>query len=310
MTKGAILVTGAGGFVCSEVAIALQDNGHDVVAIDQKFDGPTRTRLAGIRQMEGPLGAVLNGGDVGPVSAVIHGAAVTASPERLGISRAAHIRRNTDLLTATLDFAAGVGATRFLFISSMGVFEPHDSPVTNGRFDEQTIATADCAYCAAKQAGEVLTSAAADAEFATLSLRLGNIFGPHEAVRETRQHLCLVSRMIDEARRSGVITVQTPDALREWSWLPDLAREIAALAVDLPQAGPTVLHAGSPPVLSDLDLAKAVASRCGGTTLRLAAPPHGAIRPPMGSAMPSPFVTAHWTPIADALDLMTDLVVS
>jgi len=142
MTKGTILVTGAGGFVCSEVAIALQSAGHEVVAVDQIFDGPTQTRLAGIRQIVGPLRDVLDSGKVGPVSAVVHGAAITASPERLGISRAAHIRRNMDLLTVTLDFAARAGARRFLFISSMGVIEPEETPLNGGRFTDATKPTA------------------------------------------------------------------------------------------------------------------------------------------------------------------------
>ncbi len=215
MKDAPILITGAGGFVCSEVALALHRAGRDVVAVDQTFDAATTSRLTGILMVDGDVSDVLSG--LGPVSTVIHGAAITASPERLGISRAAHIRRNMDLLTATLDFARGAGASRLLFISSMGVFEPDDAPAPSGRFTEATRPTATCTYCAAKQAGELLTTSAAEDGFATLSLRLGNIFGPHEAVRETRQHLCLVSRMLAQARENGVITVQTPEAMREWS---------------------------------------------------------------------------------------------
>jgi len=116
--------------------------------------------------------------------------------------------------------------------------------------------------------------------------------------------------MLEEARNTGVITVQTPDALREWSWLPDLAREIATLVTHLPQEGPRVLHAGSPPILSDLELAKMVAARCGGATLRLGPPPHTAIRPPMSSNVASSLAAASWTPIKEALDVMAGLVMS
>ncbi len=300
MTNAPILVTGAGGFVCSEIALALARAGRDVVAMDQHFDAATKTRLANIQRIEGDLIDILASAP-GSYSAVVHGAAVTASSERLGISRAAHLRRNMDLLTATLDHGRRAGAARFLFISSMGVFEPEDVPAPNGRFTEGTAPTAICTYCAAKHAGEVLTTSASEDEFATLSLRLGNIFGRHEAVRETRQHLCLVSRMIAEARGSGVITVQTPDAMREWSWLPDLAGAISGLVLGGPWSGPPVLHAGTPPVIGDLDLAHAIADRVPGSTIRLAGPPHSAIRPPMASQH-AVFGHVAWTEMSTALD--------
>lgn len=302
MSNAPILVTGAGGFVCSQVTLALHRSGRDVVAMDQTFDSATTKRLNDIQRIEGELLDALPRAK-GPFGAVIHGAAITASPERLGITKAAHIRRNMDLLTATLDHARGAGAARFLFISSMGVFEPDDEPTPNGQFTEATMPTATCTYCTAKQAGELLTTSAAEDEFATLSLRLGNIFGPHEAVRESRQHLCLVSRMVAEAHASGIITVQTPEAMREWSWLPDLADGIADLVLSTPWDNAKVLHAGRPPVIGDLALARAIADRMPGTTIRLAAPPHAAIRPPMASQHAT-MANVVWTTMDAALDAL------
>lgn len=310
MTDGAVLLTGAGGFVCSEIALALHQAGCEVLAVDQAFDAATAARLVGIRQIEGPLNEVLAGRTLGAVSAVIHGAAITASPERLGVSHATHIRRNMDMLTAALEFAVDAGASRFLFVSSMGVFGPHDDPVNNGRLTEATQPTATCTYCAAKSAGELLTTSAAQEGFTTLSVRLGNIFGEHEALRESRQHLCLVSRMLTEARASGVITVQTPAAIREWSWLPDLAREITRLIHQFPTTGPRVLHAGNPPVITDIDLAQAIATRLHGTTIRLESQSFDPIRPPMGSGVSSVFDKTKWTPMETALDEMMQVAVT
>jgi nucleoside-diphosphate-sugar epimerase len=299
-----ILVTGAGGFVCSEIALALHRAGHAVMATDQHFDAATIARLGDIPRIEGALADVLNGWSVQAPGAVIHGAAITASPERLGISNAAHIARNVDLLTVALGFARDHGAGRFLFLSSMGVFEPDDLPAPGGRFTEATRHSATCTYCAAKSAGELLTHAAREDGFATLSLRLGNIFGPHETVRETRQHVCLVARMIADARDSGVIVLDTPDATREWAWLPDLARGIADLMADFPLDGPSVLHAGSPPSCTDLQVARAIADRIKGTLIRLAPLPHAPVRPPMASDHASAVQANGWTTMSAALDQM------
>ena len=309
MNAGAVIVTGAGGFVCSEVVLALHKAGCDVLAVDLIFDASTKTRLAGILQIEGQLADVLASGAIGPVRGVIHGAAITASPERLGISKATHIRRNMDLLTTTLDFAHGAGASWFLFISSMGVFGSNDAPLQKGCFTEATQPTATCTYCAAKHAGELLTTSAGQDGFATLSLRLGNIFGRHEALRETRQNLCLVSRMLAEAQSNGLITVQTPEAVREWSWLPDLALTIACLIQDFPITGPRVLHAGTPPTITDFDLARAIAARIHGVTIRLASPPFEPTRPPMGCGAASVFAGTNWTTMEAALDEMIQMAV-
>lgn len=302
MKRAPILVTGAGGFVCSEVALALHRADFDVVATDQIFDTATASRLAALRRVEGPLHDVLRSGDVGQLGGVIHGAAITASPQRLAITNAEHIQRNMDMLTATLAFAADAGADRFVFISSMGVFEPHDVPVQDALFTEATQPTATCTYCAAKRAGELLVAAAADDGFITQNLRLGNIFGPHETVRESRQHLCLVSRMIAEAQSDRVITVHTPNALREWSWLPNLANGVVSLLKKLPAHGPLVLHAGSPPAIDDLALAHLIAARVPGTTVRPEQPPFDPVRPPMGSNVPGFLARSQWTAIETALD--------
>lgn len=305
MTKPVILITGAGGFVCSEIAIALDAAGYEVVATDQLFDPATTARLAKLRRIEGPLDQVLQQlTDLHPIG-VIHGAAITASPDRLGISNARHVRQNTDLLTQTLDWARSNGAQRFLFLSSMGVFEPTDGPLDNGTFSERTKPSGTIPYCAAKRAGELLTAGAADKDFTTLSLRLGNIFGPHEAVRPTRQMLCLVSRMMQAARMTGVIRVDAPRARREWAWLPDLAAGIAQLMGQFPDVD--MIHAGTPPPMNEGDLAKEIARRISGTTVVLGRDPATVLRPPMSSHVTSALSKVSWTSVTDALDTLMTL---
>lgn len=301
VTAARVLVTGAGGFVCSEIAVVLGAAGHAVTATDRIFDPAARARLSDVQLIDGDLSEILPEVMSTLPDTVIHGAAITADPARLGLSRAAHIRRNMELLTGTFGLAREAGARRFVFLSSMGVFGPDDAPSTDGRFTEATVPSARCPYAAAKRAGEIVTQAAAEDGFATLSLRLGNIFGPHEAVRETRQHLCLAARMIAEARATGVITVATPQARREWAWLPDLAGLIARLTVALPVDTPPVLNAGTPPVIADLDLARLVAERLPGTTIRLAPAPHPRIRPPMGSRHQDVLGPTVWTGMDEAL---------
>jgi len=95
--------------------------------------------------------------------------------------------------------------------------------------------------------------------------------------------------------------------MREWSWLPDLADAIAALMsapLEIVWKGAPVLHAGIPPVVGDLTLARLIADRVLGTTIRLAPPPHALIRPPMGSDYGEAFGSVKWTTMDAALDAL------
>ena len=96
--------------------------------------------------------------------------------------------------------------------------------------------------------------------------------------------------------RAGRITSGCAGAVREWAWLPDLAGGLVDLLAALPKMQPGVIHAGTPPVMSDAELAERIAPGF----------PHdfemsGPLRPPMGTARPSPMTDIEWTPVNDGL---------
>ncbi|MEO0654895.1 MAG: NAD(P)-dependent oxidoreductase [Pseudomonadota bacterium] len=300
MSAPTVLVTGAGGFVCSEIVLALQSSGFSVVAVDRDFDEAAKRRLAGIELVTGALPQVLDAWAGRRVDAVIHGAAITAPPDALGISRAKHLAANIEPLTAALRFARGAAAPRFLFLSSMGVFAPKDLPLSKGLVTEATHPTATCAYCVGKRAGELLVTNAQEHGFRTLSLRLGNTCGPEEGVRASRPYLSRLRRMVDAAGSDHKILVRTPEAVREWAWLPQLAQGVVALIRDGFGDAP-VIHAGTPPAIGDLELAHAVARRMRGVAVDALAAGES-VRPPMGSDVPSPFSAIDWLSVEDILD--------
>ena len=291
-----VLVTGAGGFVGSQIALDLARAGFDVVATDQTFDTPTLARLANLHRIEAPLAKALP--DIAGLHphAVVHGAAITAGPVSLGISAAAHLRLNMDMLTLCLDWARSKGASNFVFLSSTGVFAPEDG---DHSLTEQSPTSARGPYSAAKKAGEIVTQGAAENGFATLSLRLGNLFGPHEAQRPTRPFVGLLARMVAGAL-SGVIPVESPGVVRDWTWLPDIGRAIAALLDDFPSGDTPILHCGNTQAISDLDLAKAIAAHFPGARIAVA-DGSAQSKAPMGRAVTSVLTTFDWTPVPQAL---------
>ena len=293
-----VLVTGAGGFVCSAIARGLADVGHHVIATDAVFDTETARRLAELRRIEAPLPEALAALTGTAPDAVIHGAAITAAPDSSGLTRAAHLRANTDLLTAALDHARSAGARRFLFLSSSGIF----GGARGKTLTEATLPTATDPYPAAKRAGEILVAGAAEPGFETASLRLGAIFGPHEAARPSRPTLSPLARMIAAARETGTVRVDSPGIRRDWTFAPDLARALDTLLTH-PGPLPPLLHVTSAEIVSDRALAGMLAERVPGTRI-VAADTGPAGTPPMVSAVASPLDGFAWTPLADALDGM------
>lgn len=291
-----ILVTGAGGFVGAQMAQDLSGLGFDVVVTDQAFDHATLARLSHLRRVEAPLALAMQQlSDLAPLC-VVHAAAITAGPTEAGLTPAAHVRTNVELLTQCLDWARTQGAARFVFLSSTGVFTATDA---SDRLTELTPATGHEPYAAAKRAGEIITQGAAEPGFATLSLRLGNLFGPHEVPRPTRPSVSLLTRMVREAR-AGTIRVTNPAARREWTWAPDLGRALAALLQGFPSTQTPVLHCGNTDAWTDLALAQAIAGLLPGTRIEVKANPVPT-KPPMGSAVRSALSDFAWTPLQRAL---------
>ncbi|MGY6695844.1 MAG: NAD-dependent epimerase/dehydratase family protein [Roseinatronobacter sp.] len=294
-----VLITGAGGFVGSALAEAQLAAGHAVLATDLAFDSGVRARLGMAQLIEGALPDVLSELHGLTVDAVIHAAAITADPARFGLTRAGHLCANTSLLLAALEWARDHSARRFVYLSSSGVFGVAKGVAVA---DEHSPPTATDPYSAAKRAGEILISGADEPEFETITLRLGPVFGPHEGVRPTRPTPSLVARMFAAAREDRLISVASPQARRDWTYLPDIARAVGLL-LDHPDRLPPLLHLTSGMVLTDLELAYAIARLYPETSVQTTSdalfhPP----RPVMVCNLASPLDGFDWTAVLSALE--------
>ena len=290
-----VLITGAGGFVGSHLAEGFIAMGDSVTALDLAFDAPTRARLAQATLVEAPLTRQMLA-RLPKADLVIHGAAITTPPDEFGVSDAEHVRANVDLLLDCLDFAVTSGASDFVFLSSSGVFGLDDG---DGIHLETTPFSGSIPYALAKQAGEAATDAANSGTLRAISVRHGPVYGPHEIARGTRNVVSQIRRWLDRASAGQPIIVQMPDEHRDWTFAPDLPRALdALLRVDPKITG--VIHLTSADIISNLDLAQAVAGLVAGAEISVE--PSGA-RPrlPMASVrldMPSLYT---WTPLATGL---------
>ena len=152
-------------------------------------------------------------------------------------------------------------------------------------------------YAVAKRAGELLTGTALDGVAAHV-VRLGYLYGPHEAARPSRLRTSAVATWFAAARRGEPLVVAADDPARDWTFTPDLAPVVARLVAERPASGP--VHLCSPFVATDSVMAAHIAALVPGTVCT-PGPRLGAVKRPMRSSDYSHLGPLGWTNPATAL---------
>lgn len=294
-----VLVTGAGGFVGSHLALGLARLGYTPLLCDQMFDDDTTLRLQDMERFTGDVRVLqdqLDASGVHTLDYVVHGAAVTAGPDERGIEATACLAESMQVTLAALELAQHCRAKRFILISSAGVFRgTHPAPL-----DETAQPDGIGIYAVAKRMGELaVRSLRAAGSVDAVSVRLGNLYGPAERPRMTRPRLGLIGRLLEEARQ-GTLTLSTPMALREWTHVGDLAPAFASV---LEHSGtPDITHLCAPDVVTDAELAMKLQALVPGAKL-VQRPEQGAppVRPPLESCFTEALGLTHWTPLETGL---------
>jgi UDP-glucose 4-epimerase len=252
-----VVITGAGGFVCSHIAVALVEAGFHVLAVDHVFDPLTRWRFSQLA----PNRLALFEGDLTDLIGetadyLIHGAAITAEPAERGEDPLTNFRSNLSPALFALEWAARAGIRLTAVISSGAVFgQALDAPA-----DEDTLTfPQNSLYAAAKNAVDDLVAVLRQRYgMNVVSLRLGNLYGPYETARATRPRVSRLAALISQALEEGRLTVNRAAVARDWTFAPDIGRAIAALLV-APSLQYPLYHVTSGQLITELDMAEAIA---------------------------------------------------
>jgi UDP-N-acetylglucosamine 4-epimerase len=182
------LVTGAAGFIGSNLVEALLQAGQDVVGLDNFSTGHQRnldevralvpgSAESGFRMIEGDIrdratcAAAVEGIDV-----VLHQAALGSVPRSLADPLTSHDVNVTGMLNM-LDAARGAGVRRFIYAASSSTYG--DSEELPKR--EERIGAPLSPYAATKLANEVYAGVYAKCYgFRATGLRYFNVFGPRQ----------------------------------------------------------------------------------------------------------------------------------
>ncbi len=261
--KRAAIVTGANGFVGCNIVGALLAADYDVAAVDLAFNNPAYKRFTG----DNLRCITANCEQLPPLSAdaLIHAAAVTATPAARGESPEDNLRANIEPLLAVSEYVERQGIRRSIFISSTAVFRQAPAKERGEGSPPQPLDT----YSLAKAMVEYTVATLRQGYGRdVLAARLSAIYGPHEYARSTRPRLSAVATMLRQARTQGTITVQRPDNTRRWTYAPDIGRALIAL-LEADSLRHSLYQLESGESLSNLDLARQLASVCGDVALRV-----------------------------------------
>lgn len=281
-----VLVTGAGGFVCSHVVGALLAAGYAVIALDRAFDVAWHERFASYAAQ-----LIVIEGDSAqlpdlPASHLIHGAALTADPAQAGLTPEQHLRANLDPLLAVTAWARETHVKRGLFISSAGVYPRQmttEAAASRAPLTEDDPTAAESLYGVAKLTMERLVNVLrAEYGCSFVSVRFSNLYGPHEVARASRPRTSRLTRLIQTALETGRVQPD-PTLPSDWTFAPDIGNALIALLQSEPRH--SLYNVGSGAAYSDHDLALAIQTHLPDLTVVKSPSPTAPVRyrPPMSN---------------------------
>lgn len=251
----AILVTGAGGFVCSHCIPVFLSRGYEVIALDTTFDPGLKAEWQArwadrIHLIEGDVGELPDT----PVEGLIHGAAVTASPEEASQTPEENFRANIDPFMKVVEWCQQQQVRRAIFMSSSAVYrESGIGPVT-----ETMPAAPYGLYAVAKTTMETLVETLHGLYKRDLvTVRLSNIYGTHEQARPSRPRVSLVGRMIQTALNTGRLSVYRDDPARDWTFASDIGEAMVTL-LERPILQHSLYNIASKQRLTPLEIGQAI----------------------------------------------------
>jgi UDP-glucose 4-epimerase len=236
------LITGAAGFLGSNLANHLSREGHHVRGLDDLSTGDPQSLSADVLFTRGDvndrpkLWTLLQ-----DVDCVYHLAARVAVPESVIYPReynAVNVNGTVSLMEAMRD----VGVRRVVFISSGAVY---------GNQDPSTLPLKETAtpypkspYAVSKLAAEYYVRTIGDLwEIETVSLRVFNAYGPGQHLPPS--HPPVIPNFLRQAMRSGTLVVHSDGSqTRDYVYLDDVVSAMIAAAT-APDLDNLVINVGS-----------------------------------------------------------------
>lgn len=246
-----VLVTGASGFLGRHIVASLLSHDCEVIALDRTFDADLVVEWGDkVQRIESDAS---NLPDI-HVDDVVHTAAITASPEEIGMAQEAHLRANVDPALHVLEWARA-RKSRVMLFSSSAIYGEHASPITEGSSFGLNVSGT---YAFAKSILEQMTAIwRQNYRFDVVCVRLSSIYGEGEVRRESRPRVSLVARYIHQALMEGKISVYNTGYTRDWTYAGDIGEAVYWL-LHAYEFSSGLYNVASEQVLNSLQIAEAI----------------------------------------------------
>lgn len=220
------LVTGAAGFIGSAVAARLALDGNEIITIDNLSTGYVQNVPPNVRLIKGgcqdPAIIKLLQGE--RLDGIFH-IAGQSSGEISFDDPVYDLQTNTQSTLLLLDLARKTQCEKFVFASTMSVYgKQPDAAVAEGASTHP-----ESFYGVGKLASEEYLRIFSRFGIATTALRLFNVYGPGQNLRNLRQGM--VSIYLAQALADGQIHVKgAPDRFRDFIYIDDVVAAFVSAA--------------------------------------------------------------------------------
>lgn len=212
------LVTGAGGFIGSSIANRLVLDGHTIVTIDNFSTGYSDNINKQITTIEGDCQnpKVINQLGSYKFDAILH-IAGQSSAEISFDDPVYDLETNTKSTLMLLQYALKTGCNKFVYASSMSVYGNSEKQPVNENVEPSPISH----YAVGKLASEHYMRIFSKLGISTTSLRLFNVYGPGQNLKNLRQGM--ISIYLAQALSNNYIQVKgSEERFRDFVYIDDV----------------------------------------------------------------------------------------
>ena len=237
---GGVLLTGATGFVPSNIVLALSQAGYPVLGLDQR---PPEERLVkeidAISPVRGAVDFVQ--GDVRDEALierliaerqpeyVVHAAAITPTREMEEAQPRRIVEVNEVSLISVLESSARHGVRRVVSFSSEAAYDQHN-PSSTPLDEDAPLYGGERLYSLTKIAGESPVHwARAHFGLEVRVVRPGSVYGPYERPTGARQHMSAVFQAMHLALAGETLRPNAPDVVFSYVHVRDVAGRVSTV---------------------------------------------------------------------------------